>query len=59
MDRGSISMAPLSGHQPDNVRRYIAEAVAISKATGKGATLLNSKGEWSRVKIKRLAITED
>merc|ERR1711954_212975 len=59
VDRGSISMAPLSGHQPDNVRRYIAEAVAISKATEKGATLLNSKGEWSRVKIKRLAITED
>ena len=35
----------VSGHQPDNVKRYIAEAVAISRATEKGATLLNSKGE--------------
>ena len=52
-------MMPITGHMPDNSRRYISEAVAIAKANGEGVELLNSKGEWSRVTLRRLTVTQE
>ena len=59
VDKGSLVITPLTGHISDNSRRYIGEAVAIAKASSEGVTLLNSKGEWSRVSIRRLIVAED
>ena len=59
VDKGSLVITPLTGHISDNSRRYNGEAIAIAKASREGMMLLNSKGEWSRVSIRRLTLTED
>ena len=46
-------------HIPGNVHRFLTEAVAIAEAKAAGADLLNSKGEWGRVKLQRLALVDD
>ena len=42
-----------------NLQRYITEALRIREAKEAGETLLNSKGEWARVALKRLVVAED
>ena len=59
VDKGSLVITPLTGHISDNSRRFTGEAVAIAKASREGKMLLNSKGEWSRVSIRRLTVTEE
>ena len=39
--------------------RYLTEAVAISEEQAKGTQMLNSKGEWARAKLRRLAVVAD
>ena len=42
-----------------NLQRYVAEALHIKEAKEAGEKLLNSKGEWARVALKRLIVGED
>ena len=42
-----------------DLQRYILEALLIREGKEQGKTLLNSRGEWARVALKRLAILED
>ena len=57
--RESLKIKAITGHIPDNARRYIGEAIAIQMAKDEGEPLLNSRGEWGRVRLRRLAVTED
>ena len=49
----------ITGHIPDNAQRHIAEAIAIQMGKEEDAPLLNSRGDWGRVRLRRLAIAED
>merc|ERR1711954_521603 len=42
-----------------NLQRYLGEALEIREAVDKGHELLNSRGEWGRVQLKRLALVSD
>ena len=42
-----------------NLQRYITEALRIKEAKDSGKQLLNSKGEWARVALKRLVVGEE
>ena len=42
-----------------NLQRYLGEALEIRDAAEKGVELLNSRGEWWRVQLKRLALVSD
>ena len=42
-----------------NLQRCLGEAIQIREHARKGADLLNSKGEWGRINLKRLAVVED
>ena len=42
-----------------NLQRYLWEALRIREAKEAGGQLLNSKGEWARVALKRLVVAED
>ena len=42
-----------------NLQRYVAEALHIKEAKEAGEELLNSKGDWARVALKRLIVGED
>ena len=42
-----------------NLQRYLGEAIQIREHARNGADLLNSKGEWGRINLKRLAVVED
>ena len=42
-----------------NLQRYLGEAMQIREHARNGADLLNSKGEWGRINLKRLAVVED
>ena len=42
-----------------NLQRYITEALRIKEAKDTGKQLLNSKGEWARVALKRLIVGEE
>ena len=57
--RDGLNMTSVTWHIPDNSRRYISEAVAIAKAKKKVLELLNSKGEWSSVTLRRLTVTQE
>ena len=46
-------------HIPGNLHRYLTEAVAIAEAKAAGADLLNSKGEWGRVRLQRLSLVDE
>ena len=46
-------------HIPGNLHRFLTEAVAIAEAKAAGADLLNSKGEWGRVRLQRLALVDE
>ena len=46
-------------HIKGNLTRYITEAVAIAKEQASGTTMLNSRGEWARAKLRRLAVVSD
>ena len=41
------------------MQRYVAEALHIKEAKDAGENLLNSKGEWARVALKRLMVGEE
>ena len=41
-----------------NLQRYLMEALKIREAKEEGGTLLNSRGEWARVALKRLVIQD-
>ena len=57
--RDGLKMMSITGHIQDNSKRYISEAVAIAKAKEEVVELLNSKGEWSRVALRRLTVTQE
>ena len=42
-----------------NMQRYLGEAIQYRDHASKGAPLLNSKGEWGRINLKRLAIVDE
>ena len=46
-------------HIKGNLTRYISEAVAIAKEQAMGTTMLNSRGEWARAKLRRLAVVSE
>ena len=48
-----------SSHISGNLIRFLTEAVAISEEQAKGTQMLNSKGEWARAKLRRLAVVAD
>ena len=54
-----LKITSITGHIQDNSKRYISEAVAIAKAKEEGVELLNTKGEWSRVALRRLTVTQE
>ena len=54
-----LKITSITGHIQDNSKRYISEAVAIAKAKEEGVELLNSKGEWSRVALRRLTVSQE
>ena len=42
-----------------NLQRYLWEALRIREAKEAGGQLLNSKGEWARVALKRLVVADE
>ena len=46
-------------HIKGNLTRYITEAVAIAQEQANGTTMLKSRGEWARAKLRRLAVVSD
>ena len=46
-------------HIKGNLTRFITEAVAIAKEQAMGTPMLNSRGEWARAKLRRLAVVSD
>ena len=42
-----------------NIQRYLAEAIQIRDHASHGTALLNSKGEWGRINLKRLAVVSE
>ena len=42
-----------------NLQRYLWEALRIREAKETGEQLLNSKGEWARVALKRLVVADE
>ena len=62
--KGSRIGPKARGHQSPTLRvlpvlRYLGEALEIRDAADKGEELLNSRGEWGRVQLKRLALVSD
>ena len=59
-DRASISepftMEILGAGFGGNLERYVQEALKIKTTKEAGAELLNSRGEWSRVQLRRLVV---
>ena len=52
-----FTMAPVGPSRRGNVERLLEEGVRLEEAQGAGEQLINSKGEWGHLRIKRLAIT--
>ena len=42
-----------------NLQRYLWEALRIREAKETGEQLLNSKGEWARITLKRLVVADE
>ena len=57
--RDCILIKAISEQIPDNSQKYIAEAISIQMAKEEGAPLLNSRGEWGMVRLRRFAIGEE
>ena len=59
-DRASIpepfTMEILGAGFGGNLERYAQEALKIKTTKEEGAELLNSRGEWSRVQLRRLVV---
>ena len=59
-DEGLITLSIRDRTRTSNFDRYIAEGYIIeeaSKATNRGKQV-NSRGEWSRISMKRLTVSE-
>ena len=39
-----------------NLRRYVTEAIRIEEAQQQGEGLMNARGEWGRVALRRIDI---
>ena len=55
----TFSTRIFGSHISGNLTRFLSEAVAISEEQAKGTQMLNSKGEWARAKLRRLAVVAD
>ena len=47
---------PITGFLQQNIQRYLTEAMEIARAQEKPGEMLNSRGEWSRAKVRRLVV---
>ena len=53
---GDLFKAKIEERCDLNLQRYITEATEIEWRVNSGEQLLNSKGEWGRVSLKRLTV---
>ena len=51
-------MAPVGPTRRGNLERLVEEGVRLEDAQSKGETLVNSRGEWGRLRMKRLAVVQ-
>ena len=59
-DEGLITLSIKDRTRTSNLDRYLAEGYILeeeSKATNRGQQV-NSRGEWSRISMKRLTVSE-